>query len=94
MSRTPKVITIETHRRVLIRSLREAFTARCDACGAESLMLTPEQASVIWGVTQREVFQQIEEGELHFIEAGKGAVFVCSNSLELSRKISKGESNI
>ena len=92
MAKTAKVITIETHRRVLIRSLREAFPAWCDACGRETLMMTPEQASVIWGATQRNIFYLIENGELHFIEAERGALFVCNNSLELSQKNSTGES--
>jgi hypothetical protein len=92
MSKTAKVITIETHRRVLIRSLREAFAAWCDPCGRETMMLTPEQASVIWGATQRKIFHQIENGHLHFMETEKGALFVCSNSLELSQNNSTGES--
>jgi hypothetical protein len=51
-------------------------------CGTETLMLMPEHAAIVCGTTQREMFRQIENGELHFIETTKGELFVCSNSLQ------------
>jgi hypothetical protein len=87
MPKNRKVITLELHRKVLIRSRRKSLVASlvawCETCGMETLMLIPEQAAVVSGATQREIFRQIENGELHFIEANEGALFICSNSLEL-----------
>ena len=77
-----KVITIETHQQTLIRSNGKTLVAWCDACGTETLMLMPEQAATIYGTTMREMFRQIENGELHFMETTKGELFVCSNSLQ------------
>lgn len=76
-----KVITIETHQQTLIRSRRKTFVAWCDVCGAETLMLQPEQAAIIYGATMREIFRRIENGELHFIETKTGALLICGNSL-------------
>lgn len=77
-----KVITIETHQQTLIRFRGKTFVAWCDVCAAETLMLTPEQAAHIYNTTQRDIFRQIENGELHFIETAKGKLLICSNSFE------------
>ncbi len=77
-----KTITIETHRQIWIRSRRKTCVVWCAACGIVTLMLPPEQAAIKSGATQREIFRQIESGELHFIEAIEGALLVCSNSLD------------
>lgn len=89
-----KVITIETHQQTLIRSRRKtvaACVAWCEACRTETLMLTPEQAANISGATQREIFRRIENGELHFIEATEGVLFVCRNTLENKNYKTKGD---
>ncbi len=75
-----KVITIETHQQTLIRSSVKTFVVWCETCGTETLMLKPEQAATVYDMTQREIFRQIENGELHFIETTKGELFVCSGS--------------
>jgi hypothetical protein len=85
MAKTQRAITIEAHRQILIRSRRKAFIAWCEACGTETLMLATE-AAVLCGATQREIFRQIEGGELHFIETIDGPLFLCSNSLQLPQK--------
>lgn len=77
-----KVITIETHQQTLIRLNGKTFVAWCEACGTEALMIKPEQAAVIYNTTMRDMFRQIENGELHFIETTKGELFVCSSSLQ------------
>jgi hypothetical protein len=82
MAKIQKVITIETHRQIRIRALRKPLVAWCEMCGIETLMLPPEQAAIICGATQRKIFRRIESGELHFMEASQGALFVCGNSLD------------
>jgi hypothetical protein len=86
MAKIQKVITIETHRQIWIQWRRKTCVAWCGACRAETLMLIPEQAAILYRTTQREIFRQIESGELHFIEASEGALLVCSHSLERSLK--------
>lgn len=81
-----KTITIETHRQIWVRSQRKTCVAWCGACRVETLMLMPEQAAILYGTTQREIFRQIESGELHFVEMKNGALFVCCKALELSQK--------
>jgi hypothetical protein len=81
-----KIITIETHRQIWIQSRRKTLVAWCGACRAETLMLMPEQAAIVYRTTQREIFRQIENGELHFVETKNGALFVCRKALELSQK--------
>ncbi|GEM_PF-1207742 len=76
-----KTITIETHRQVVIRSRRKSFFDWCAACRAETLMLTPEQAAILDGTTQRHIFRRLENGKLHFIETEAGALLICRNSL-------------
>jgi hypothetical protein len=44
-------------------------------------MVSPEEATWLCGRSQRQLFRQIENGELHFTEVGRGAVFLCLNSL-------------
>ena len=82
MARKQTVITIETHRQTRISSRGKALVAWCAACGTETLMLAPAQAAVTCGTTQREVFRQIENGDLHFTEAKKGVLLICGNSLQ------------
>lgn len=86
MAKIEKVITIETRRQIWIRSHRKTCVAWCAACGSETLLLPPEQAAILSGTTQREIFRQIESGKLHFIEALEGALLICSKALELSQK--------
>jgi hypothetical protein len=77
-----KTITIEMHQQIWIRARRKPFVAWCESCGVETSMLTPEQAAIFCGATQRIIFRRIESGELHFIEGMQGALFVCRNSLD------------
>ena len=81
ITKTHKVITIETHQQIWIRGRGKSFVAWCEACAMKTLMLTPEQAALIGNATERLIFRRIENGELHFIETDAGALFVCSNSL-------------
>jgi|GEM_PF-1727972 len=85
-----KVITIETHQQTLIRSNGKIFVAWCEACGAETLMLMPEQSAIVCSTTQREIFRSIENGELHFIETTAGVTLICRNSLEDKNYKTKG----
>jgi hypothetical protein len=74
------------HQQTLIRSRRKAFFAWCQLCGAQALMLPPAQAATRGGTTERIIFGQVENGELHFVETKTRELFVCGNSLERIQK--------
>ncbi|HEV2915130.1 MAG TPA: hypothetical protein VGX92_17770 [Pyrinomonadaceae bacterium] len=80
-------ITIETERVVVVRRrrARKSLTLWCRGCGAESLMLTADEAARFAGMSSMAVFRLAEAGHLHWQETGAGALLVCRNSLLRSR---------
>jgi hypothetical protein len=44
-------------------------------------MVTPGRAAEILMTNPRAVYRQVERGEVHFVEAGRGEVLICSESL-------------
>ena len=83
-------ISLETHEITIIR-MKNRRTAFCEFCQTEVWMLPPEAAALISQSTSRTIFRRVEAGELHFIETSEGALLVCSNSLESSRKGQTGD---
>jgi hypothetical protein len=82
MKRRTEII-VETERVILIRRRRREQGAWlwCEACGAESLMLTIEEAARMLGATSRQVFRWAEAGRLHWRESEEGALLICRTSL-------------
>ncbi len=73
-----KVITIETLQRTVIRQIpNHTQNLWCEFCQAEVEMIVPELAATILGVTVREVYRRVENGELYFVEFENGQVFIC-----------------
>ncbi|HVE57637.1 MAG TPA: hypothetical protein VNB22_12460 [Pyrinomonadaceae bacterium] len=48
-------------------------------------MTPPSQAANLLGITQREIFRRLEQGNLHFFETETGEVFICANPLNPNR---------
>lgn len=71
-------ITFETEELVLFKA-RESFEAFCPFCNEPVEMLTTVSASLLFGLSEREIFRLIEAGTVHFTEAER--MFVCRNSL-------------
>jgi len=89
MTRTTRTrITIQTER-VLVMGHRSLY-GLCIECGDEVRMATIDQASAMVGVSSREIYREIESGNLHFMETPKGSVLVCFNSLNDSNLRMKG----
>jgi len=89
MTRTTRTrITIQTER-VLVMGHRSLY-GLCVECGDEVRMATIDQASAMGGVSSREIYREIELGNLHFMETPQGAVLVCFNSLNDSNLRMKG----
>ena len=64
---------------VLLFKGRRIIVGFCVECNAAAEMLPAEAAAALFQVSEREIFQLIENREIHFVEAER--VFVCRNSL-------------
>jgi len=73
--------TIETKRLVIIRSGGQKMTrAWCGSCCAPRHLLTVEYAAFLSGLSQRQLFREVENGRLHFAEI-VGMPLLCLDSL-------------
>lgn len=73
--------TIETERRVeRHRAAAPKITGTCAVCAAESLMVTPDEAARVAGVSARTIYRWIEAGKVHFADTPEGSLLVCLNS--------------
>ena len=70
---------VATNKIYVIRKPSTHRPTDCAECGKP--MLTAEQTAVMFGITQRRVFQIIEAGAAHFTEAEAGALMICLTSL-------------
>jgi hypothetical protein len=68
-------ITVITRQQVIARPLR----VRCQQCGAEVPILTPETAAGALQTSPREIHGLLASGELHSVDKPSGAI--CGNSL-------------
>ena len=85
-------IIIERDELIVFRRREQIETRCCGACGAEVEMLPPEMAAVAAGVSTREIYRVIEEGQLHFNENPVGLLLLCSQSLNKIFSTNKRES--
>ena len=73
-------ITIETTR-LLIVSTDKNRLSWCPGCAAEVKMLTVNEAVAVARKGAGEIFRQIEDKELHYIQIPGSPVLICPNSL-------------
>ena len=74
-------VTIETEMLVIFRRGAETLRAWCARCGAESLMLTPDAAASLSGVTPTVIYARVKSGSIHFIELPGGVPLICASSV-------------
>jgi hypothetical protein len=81
-------IIVETERVILIRRRRRGPGPAlwCEACGADSLMLTTGEAAALLGATERHIFRLAEVGQLHWTETPEGALLICRASLRQQKR--------
>ena len=86
MRRKRTEITVETHRVLAI--LRRAPPPRgwCEQCCREVERVTPDEAAALVRVKPRSIYRRLEAGDLHFIEEGGGAVWICLHSLSYPKQ--------
>ena len=68
-----------TKRRFVIRQTPSVKQTTCAECGEP--MLTIVQAAVLMGIKQSRIFQIVDTGATHSIEAEAGALMICLPSL-------------
>lgn len=75
-------ITIETKRRLVIRSggRQKVIRGWCGACHADQPLITVEYAAFLSDLSVRQLFRQVESGRLHFSEPTDGPR-LCLDSL-------------
>ena len=74
-------IAIEFEEMIRVVSHRQAARAWCSVCDSEALMVTPQQAAAIAGLSVRAVNRRVEANRVHFLETPEGLLLVCVNSL-------------
>ena len=79
-------ITIEAERSVIIRKKRNDMQAWCAHCAAQVRLVTPEEAALVAGVSQRTIYSWVEAAKLHFSETPAGLLLICLNSLAPDRQ--------
>jgi len=86
---TPKKrteITVETERVLVIRRRYRAIEAWCDACAEKVVMIRPDQAAAVSGLSLRAIFGDIEKATLHFMDQPDGMLLICLSSLLKERE--------
>lgn len=74
-------ITVETHRRLILRRSQSVVQAWCQGCASQVEMLPAEQAAAVASVSCRTIYRRVEAEKVHFVETGDGRIVVCLNSL-------------
>jgi hypothetical protein len=78
IKRTTQIV-VETERRYVVRQQAHTEPVICSSCN--EVMLSAEQAAVVFDLSTRTVYQLVEKGTTHFVETETGALFVCLRSL-------------
>ena len=74
--------TIEAHQVFVVKRREHTDRTWCMECPDEqSMMVTPDEAAMLGGLSSRAIYRQIEAGTIHYQEPGEGLVLVCLNSL-------------
>lgn len=74
-------ITVETHEVIVIRHRSRFPKPFCARCGSQALMLTVDEATVLFGYSTRELCRLVEQEQVHFIETSRRMLLVCPESL-------------
>lgn len=74
-------ITVETHEVIVIRHRSRFPKPSCVRCGSQALMLSVDEATVLFGFSTRELCRLVEEEQIHFMETSRRMLLVCPESL-------------
>ena len=80
MTKKSTRISIETHRRLVVRTPDKRAKTWCESCSAPAEMLTPEEAAAAAEVNAQLIYPAIEMNQIHFTETRWG-ILICLRSL-------------
>ena len=80
VKRTRTEITIQTDELLILRARRKLRIA-CGECEGNTLLVTPEEATVLSGAGARTIYRWVEAGLVHYAEISNGTVLVCPDSV-------------
>ena len=85
MAKTTK-ITVQTDRVWVISQRQRAVEGWCPECGEQVTLVSAEAAANLTGVGLRRICRQVEAGQLHFTELADQSLWICRNSLHVSKR--------
>lgn len=86
---------IEIYERLIVRTASGSPPALCDECSvSDAIMLSPEQAAAVTGIPERQIYQWVEAGAIHYKEAPNGKLTVCIKTLISRRSDAEGRGPI
>jgi ribosomal protein S20 len=86
MQSNENIRTIQIEIRRISKTVRRSQTrAFCFLCDAQVELISMAQAAERCRTTQYEIYQLVEQGEVHRIHNSKGSIMVCRNSLEKAK---------
>ena len=76
---------LEIHELLIIRGASGSLPL-CDECSMrDAILLSPERAATVTGISERLIYQWVEAGAIHYKETPNGKLRVCINTLLLRR---------
>ena len=86
------VTTVEAHQFFVIRRPENAAPALCSQCPAgQGVMVAPDEAAALAGVSPRAVYRLVESGAIHFAETPDGVLLVCLDSFARADSSARAE---
>jgi phage FluMu protein Com len=82
-------ITFEEQETVILRQGESYLMEYCPRCQATVRVLAPEIMAVLLAVSEREVFQLIESGQIYFVE--KKRMYACPGCCEMNEGLKFNE---
>jgi predicted DNA-binding transcriptional regulator AlpA len=84
MNRTRRIqITVE-RRRLVMQNVTPPAPVFCPSCLTAVVLLTPEEAAALTGVSVRTVYRWVEAGQVHYLETSADQLLVCPHTFPQS----------
>jgi len=87
VSKRQTKITVENHEVLIIRQRQRRQLSWCPGCDVEAEMITAEQAALLSGFSLRAICRRVEADQLHSVETDDGMLYICLNSLLMTRRL-------
>ena len=84
MRKRKVTLSVETERVLVAGELGGAVTAWCAQCGKTVQVATPSEIAAAAGTSVQSLHRRISEGKLHSVNAGRGLLLICLNSVSKS----------